>query len=112
MGALPSFYALSRVAFVGGTLVKVGGHNLLEPALAGVPVLFGPHVGHIEHPAALLAAHGGGGRRLADVDELAAQVTAFALDEVAARAVGAAARATAESLRGATDRTLAALERA
>ena len=63
MGLLPSFYALARAAFVGGTLVKVGGHNLLEPASAGVPVLFGPHTGHITRPAELLSAHGGGGRR-------------------------------------------------
>ena len=109
MGVLPAFYALARAAFVGGTLVKVGGHNLLEPALAGVPVLFGPHTGHIERPAELLAAHGGGGRRVADVSELAERLGEFACDEAAARAAGQAALAAATSLRGATARTLEAL---
>lgn len=109
MGALPSFYALARAAFVGGTLVKVGGHNLLEPAAAGVPVLFGPHTGHIERPAELLAAPGGGGRRVADSAELAARLSEFARDEASARAAGDAARKVADGLRGASARTIEAL---
>jgi 3-deoxy-D-manno-octulosonic-acid transferase len=44
MGELASLYALADVAFVGGSLAPVGGHNLLEPVAAGVPVLHGPHV--------------------------------------------------------------------
>ena len=44
MGEVPLFYAASNVAFVGGTLVPVGGHNLLEPAALGKPVVIGPHV--------------------------------------------------------------------
>jgi 3-deoxy-D-manno-octulosonic-acid transferase len=44
MGVLDGFYALSSAAFVGGSLVPVGGHNLLEPAMHGVPVLTGPHL--------------------------------------------------------------------
>lgn len=43
MGQLNLFYHYSSVSFVGGTLVPLGGHNLLEPALAGCPVLFGPY---------------------------------------------------------------------
>lgn len=109
MGVLPAFYPLARAAFVGGTLVKVGGHNLLEPALAGVPVLFGPHTGHIETPAALLAAPGGGGRRVRDAAELAARLGEFAKDEPAARAAGESARKSADGLRGASGRTLEAL---
>lgn len=109
MGVLSSFYPLARAAFVGGTMVKVGGHNLLEPASAGVPVLFGPHTGHIEHPAALLSAHGGGGRRVRDAEELAARLTEFALDEASARAAGESARKSAGRLRGAVARTLEAL---
>ncbi len=109
MGVLPSFYGLARAAFVGGTLVKVGGHNLLEPALAGVPVLFGPHTGHIELPAALLSAHGGGGRRVADAAQLAERLIEFVKDEAAARAAGESARKSADGLRGAGARTLEAL---
>lgn len=44
MGELKMLYAASDVAFVGGSLVPVGGHNVLEPALVGVPVLFGSHM--------------------------------------------------------------------
>jgi 3-deoxy-D-manno-octulosonic-acid transferase len=43
MGLLDGFYALADVAFVGGSLVPVGGHNLLEPAMHGIPVLTGPY---------------------------------------------------------------------
>ena len=44
MGEVPLFYAAASVAFVGGTLVPVGGHNLLEPAALGLPVITGPHL--------------------------------------------------------------------
>jgi len=44
MGEVPLFYAASDVAFVGGSLVPVGGHNLLEPAALGKPLISGPHV--------------------------------------------------------------------
>ena len=43
LGELPMFYAASQVAFVGGSLVPIGGHNLLEPAALSVPILVGPH---------------------------------------------------------------------
>ena len=44
MGELPLLYAACDVAFVGGSLVPIGGHNLLEPAAVGLPVIMGPHV--------------------------------------------------------------------
>ena len=44
MGELPMFYAASDIAFVGGTLVPIGGHNLLEPAALGLPIVTGPHL--------------------------------------------------------------------
>jgi 3-deoxy-D-manno-octulosonic-acid transferase len=44
MGEVPLFYAASDIAFVGGSLVPIGGHNLLEPAALGLPVITGPHV--------------------------------------------------------------------
>ena len=44
MGELPLFYAASDVAFVGGSLVHTGGHNMLEPAALGIPVVTGPNV--------------------------------------------------------------------
>ncbi len=44
IGELTLFYGLAHIAFVGGSLVKCGGHNPIEPAAAGLPVLFGPHM--------------------------------------------------------------------
>ena len=44
MGEVPLFYAASDIAFVGGSLVPIGGHNLLEPAALGIPVISGPHL--------------------------------------------------------------------
>ena len=44
MGEVPLFYAAANVAFVGGTLIPVGGHNLLEPAALGKPIVTGPHL--------------------------------------------------------------------
>jgi 3-deoxy-D-manno-octulosonic-acid transferase len=111
MGTLPSFWPRTAVAFVGGTLVPVGGHNLLEPAAAGAPVLFGPYTRHIEYPAALLES-GGGGFRVADGAALGRTLVGLLTDPVRARTTGDRARAVADGLRGATTRTLAALERA
>ena len=48
MGDVPLFYAAANVAFVGGSLVPVGGHNLLEPAALGRPVVTGPHLFHTQ----------------------------------------------------------------
>ena len=44
IGHLTRFYSAADIAFVGGTLVKIGGHNLVEPCLYSVPVVCGPHV--------------------------------------------------------------------
>jgi 3-deoxy-D-manno-octulosonic-acid transferase len=60
MGELSKIYSLADVAFVGGSLVPVGGHNLLEPAIRGVPVLFGPYVDHFKEEAKILIESGGG----------------------------------------------------
>lgn len=110
MGALPSFWPRAAVAFVGGTLVPVGGHNLLEPAAAGAPVLFGPHTRHIEYPAVLLEA-GGGGLRVADGPALCLALLDLFKNPARARGAGDRARGVADQLRGATARTLAALDR-
>jgi len=59
MGELEGFYEFARIAFVGGSLVPVGGHNLLEAVRAGAPVIMGPHLDNIEDIAALFLAAGG-----------------------------------------------------
>ncbi|MFI5362275.1 MAG: 3-deoxy-D-manno-octulosonic acid transferase [Elusimicrobiota bacterium] len=110
MGALPSFWPKAAVAFVGGTLVPMGGHNLLEPAAAGAPVLFGPHTRHVEYPSVLLES-GGGGFRVPDGAALGAALAKLLADPLRARAASDRARAVAAGLRGATARAMAALER-
>lgn len=72
IGELNAIYHKSDVAFVGGTLAPIGGHNLLEPALAGCPVLYGPHTYDQQPAVELLEKHELGtvvrnGREVADV---------------------------------------------
>lgn len=57
VGELADFYALADVAFVGGSLIPRGGHNMLEPVLRGVPVLFGPHTMNFRAAASLVQSH-------------------------------------------------------
>lgn len=69
-GELASVYQAASLAFVGGTLVPVGGHNLLEPVHAGCPVLFGPHLSQVREVASQLV-QAGVGRRVDDAAALA-----------------------------------------
>ena len=106
MGELQLLYATADVAFVGGSLVPTGGHNLLEACAVGVPSVFGPHMFNFAEIARLCAERGAG-RRIAAAGELADAVAAW-LDDPAARAVaGAAGRQLVEENRGALARTLA-----
>ncbi len=54
MGELIKAYSIATVVFVGGSMVKIGGHNILEPASLGKPVLFGPYMQNFKEPACLL----------------------------------------------------------
>lgn len=90
-GELAQVYALARVAFVGGTFVPVGGHNLLEPASWGKPVLFGPHTDHCQEIADLLV-ESGGGRQVGDASEMASLVLTILNDSSLAGRMGKAAQ--------------------
>jgi 3-deoxy-D-manno-octulosonic-acid transferase len=106
IGELNLFYAAADVAFVGGSLVPVGGHNLLEPAALGLPVLVGPHMqAQAQMTELLLAA--GGARQVNDVYELITAVDE-ALESPALRhQAGIAARHVIERNRGALAKALA-----
>jgi 3-deoxy-D-manno-octulosonic-acid transferase len=105
LGVLGRAYLAADVAFVGGTLAQIGGHNVLEPAAAGVPVLFGPHTSNVEDEAAdLLAAHGA--RRVLGAEDLAREVAELLREPARARAMGQAARGVVEAHRGALERTI------
>ncbi len=109
IGDLAAVYTRARVAFVGGTLVPIGGHNLLEPVHAGVPVLFGPSVANARHVADLLL-QCGAGRRVASASALSDAVVEALRDPVATRARGEAGRSALETHRGSADRSLALVE--
>jgi 3-deoxy-D-manno-octulosonic-acid transferase len=105
LGELASAYQLATLAFVGGSLAPHGGHNLLEPAYWGVPVVFGPHMENFAAIAEQFLA-AGAARRAASPRELQ-HVWQELLQQTAARErVGAAARLLLESQRGATGRAL------
>ena len=109
LGELTLFYAAADVAFVGGSLVPVGGHNLLEPAALGLPVLAGPHTASTAAIAALLL-EAGGAHVVSDAATLAAQVTHYLAGPQARRRDGEAARAVVAANRGALARLLALVE--
>jgi 3-deoxy-D-manno-octulosonic-acid transferase len=107
VGELGRLYAVADVAFVGGSLffrgANKGGHNLMEPAILGVPVLFGPHnFSFKETVDDLLAADAG--RLVRDAADLAATIRALVLDGDARAALGARARDVVLAGRGATAR--------
>jgi len=108
IGELAQAYSIGDVVFVGGSLVPVGGHNLLEPAVFRKPVLFGPHTANTAEVAeALLRA--GGGIRVGDGQTLFEQVDRLLRQPASREATGAAAFGILEEHRGATERNLAIL---
>jgi 3-deoxy-D-manno-octulosonic-acid transferase len=100
MGELGRVYGLAEVSFVGGSLVPVGGHNLLEPASFGQPVLFGPYTHNFELMAVQLIEHGGG-RRVQNSGVLAESVQELLINHDLSRRMGQAAREFVDSNRGA-----------
>jgi 3-deoxy-D-manno-octulosonic-acid transferase len=108
MGVLADWYAAADLAFVGGSMVPVGGHNLLEPAALGKPVLAGPHGFNAPEVAQQLTA-AGGLQIVANGRELAAVVAALLDDPALAREQGARAAATVVANSGATTRAIAML---
>jgi len=109
LGELLDFYAAADVAFVGGSLVPVGGHNLLEPAALGVPILTGPNNFNSEEIARLLIARGAA-EVVHNAAELGARVTALLADAGARERMGAQGRASVDGNRGALTKLLALIE--
>jgi len=105
VGELAQLYALAEVVFVGGSLAPVGGHNMLEPAMRGKPVLFGPHTSNFREGAELLQMSGGG-LVVKDGDELARELTRLLEDRDLANRMGQAARDAFAGRQGAVSATL------
>jgi 3-deoxy-D-manno-octulosonic-acid transferase len=108
MGEMFAYYAACDVAFVGGSLLPLGGQNLIEPAALGKPVLIGPHTFNFELVTQdALAA--GGAQRVADAGDLLVQAARLLGDVDARATMGAHALGFANQHRGATARTVALL---
>jgi len=107
IGELASVYSLAAVAFVGGSIAEAGGHNPLEPAQFGVPIVMGPHYANFRAITEDLLAHDA--VRIARRDELAGVLAELMRDEDKARTVGERARKVFEEQAGATGRSVKAL---
>jgi 3-deoxy-D-manno-octulosonic-acid transferase len=108
MGELLRWYAAGDVAFVGGSLVPIGGHNLLEPAALGKPVIAGPHCFNSPDSVALLAA-GGALTTVENASQLTRALELLLGDTALARVRGAHAAEVVAANRGAAARALAAI---
>lgn len=107
IGELASIFSLAAVAFVGGSLVPAGGHNLLEPAQFGVPIVAGPHDANFRAIAEALRAHQA--LRVVAREELAAALIELLGNTQESAAMGERARDVFHRQAGATDRCVAAL---
>ena len=108
MGEMFAYYAACDLAFVGGSLLPLGGQNLIEACAVGKPVLVGPHTFNFEE-AARLAVEAGAALRVADGPALATGVVRLFQDPAQRRAMAEAGAAFAARHRGATARIMAML---
>jgi 3-deoxy-D-manno-octulosonic-acid transferase len=109
VGELALLYACADAAFVGGSLVAVGGHNLLEPAALGMPVLTGPSYLNSKEIAQLLLARGAA-LEVKSAADLAAALEQLLADPAERRRIGAIGREIVASNRGSVERLLALIE--
>jgi 3-deoxy-D-manno-octulosonic-acid transferase len=108
MGELMLMYGAADVAFVGGSLIERGGHNPLEPAAWGIPVITGPHVFNFETVYRQLE-DGQGLVRVNDESDLAEQVIRLLSNPQQAGETGRSALAVVEANRGALDRVVSGI---
>jgi 3-deoxy-D-manno-octulosonic-acid transferase len=104
-GELPFVYRLGCLGFVGGTLVPIGGHNLLEPAQWAKPVIFGPDIDHCRDMARLLLEEGGA-IQIQNQDDLLSQFLHLLDHPLEAEQMGQRAFAVVQRHRGVTARNL------
>ncbi|MDD9301052.1 MAG: 3-deoxy-D-manno-octulosonic acid transferase [Desulfobacter sp.] len=109
LGELSRAYAVCEFAFIGGSLVAKGGHNPLEPAMFGKPILFGPHMTDFQEVESLLVA-AGGGARVNQSNDLARKVMALLEDPALANAMAEASQRVFAENSGALDRIIEILK--
>ncbi len=110
LGEVLNLYSVADLVFVGGSLVPVGGHNLLEASLLSKPVVFGPHVHNFKEISKKLI-RAGAGIKIENAAELASIFTLLLNDQVRRKAMGEAGRALIAENVGATERTLKQINR-
>lgn len=110
LGELLSFYAASNVAFVGGSLVPIGGHNLLEPAALNRPIIVGPHTFNAADIAQMFL-DSGAALRVESATQLAAAVLDLLTSAAHRDKMIAKAHAILQTNRGALTRVLALIEK-
>jgi 3-deoxy-D-manno-octulosonic-acid transferase len=108
IGELAQLYQIATAVFVGGSLVPAGGHNILEPAVHGRPIIFGPHMDNFAEIASTFLANDAAVQVRTD-RELEDAVVSLMADPVRRAKLGAAARALVDANRGAKDKTLKVL---
>lgn len=108
IGELPHLFPVATAVFVGGSLVDWGGHNILEPAIHGKAILFGPHMQNFAEIARAFV-EGQGAIQVASPREFGDQLFKVLSDPVLRARLGAAARALVEANRGAKTKTMDAL---
>ena len=108
IGELATVYQIATVVFVGGSLVATGGHNVLEPAVFGKPIVFGPHMQNFAEIADAFVTNGAGVQVAGD-PQLDEAVISLISDPVRRARLGAAARALVEANRGAKEKSVTVL---
>jgi len=108
IGELATIYQIATVVFVGGSLVATGGHNVLEPAVFGKPIVFGPHMQNFLEIAEAFVSNGAG-VQLAGEEQLEESLLSLMSDPVRRARLGAAARALVEANRGANEKSVRVL---
>jgi 3-deoxy-D-manno-octulosonic-acid transferase len=108
IGELAQLYQIATAVFVGGSLVDIGGHNILEPAVFGKPIVFGSHMHNFKEIADAFIAHDAA-IQVQNERDLEEALLALLTDPVRRARLGAAARALVESNRGAKDKSLAVI---
>ncbi|MDB4470683.1 3-deoxy-D-manno-octulosonic acid transferase [Deltaproteobacteria bacterium] len=110
LGEVLNLYAVSDLVFVGGSLVPIGGHNLLEASLLGKPVLFGPHIQNFREISKKLI-RAGAGVKVMNLQELERHCILMLDDPIRCRAMGQAGRSLIAENAGATERTMRRISR-
>lgn len=109
LGELAALYGEADIVFVGGSLATWGGHNIIEPALHGKPVLFGPHMQNFPDVARLFV-DAGAAIQVASAEELESRIGELLDAPEKGRALAASAERVIATHRGATERVVSSLE--